>query len=472
MVQIKPIDEVRKALAEKLRSELGKGLKPIVEASYDGTWSASDWENEILNAHAYKGKLYFYVMGKGVMEFEPGVGVKTSLPYENRCLYHAGIFKEKFYRVGDLKTATPGVQYPLVYRFDGSKWEEVFRGDAANSTCGAICQYGGELYVGAKNVIYRSPSGDPGTWVSDFTFATDKTIYALVPLPDGNLYAFEGEPSTTSSRVYRKSGGAWSLYRTYDVNDFTLNHDGARGILGSKAVLGSHDGRAFLFDGTKLLCFKQTPAIWAGVLSWTQMWPKVIEGGRAIITQSSHSSMWHQSKVWVWDGLMLRKVIELPWMCTGVELLRDRLYLTGNTTISQPLSGADRDVRLYTPHWGFLLSLPIDALTFAEVEPAVFRVWVDKAMTGGVAYNSDDDGGVLIPCFGYGTKTVEFLSTADGTLTISVDSDGSGTYRTFDTVPIYANTPKYWQTTYDFAFLRLSFTPTADATVNAKVNLA
>lgn len=459
--------------------EFDRGLKPIVEGHWNGQDLINDWENEILQAHAYKGKLYIYVQNKGIMVLTPNVGVQTSLALADGPApslwwntMHAGIFKGNYYGVGYV--VTPSAMLPLIHRFDGTTWTEVFRGVAANQWCGSIAQYGGELYVGALNVIYRSPSGDPGTWVSDFTFATDRTIYALVPLSDGNLYAFEGEPNiTVPAYVYRKSSGTWTLHKTYNEVNFIVQHDGARAILGDKAILGSHGGKIFCFDGSKLLCLKQAPSEWQGITQDTMFWPKVVEGGRVLITEGAGSGCFHQSKLWIWDGLRLRKLLELPWNCTGVELCQDRLYLTGNTILFGGRTDADRDVRGYTPHHGFLLSLPIDILTKGVQEPAIFRVWTAKVMTGSTTYNSDDDGGVLIPCLGYERKTLEFVSTVAGALTISVDSDGSGTYNLFDTISISANTPKYWQTIFDFAFLQLSFTPTTtDATVTAKVTLS
>jgi len=73
-----------------------------------------------------------------------------------------------------------------------------------------------------------------------------------------------------------------------------------------------------------------------------------------------------------------------------------------------------------------------------------------------------DDTSLRVVCFGYTHKTIHFLSDTDGTLTIQVWIDESGTWRDFDTIAVTANTlTSYIMTGLVYA-IRLSFSAAAN----------
>jgi hypothetical protein len=93
-----------------------------------------------------------------------------------------------------------------------------------------------------------------------------------------------------------------------------------------------------------------------------------------------------------------------------------------------------------------------------------WRIWKDATIVP-VGSNSFD-----IPCTNFRKKTIYLLSDQNGTLTIYVDPDKSGTYRAFlSGIIITANTMYSTMTEYGMAYMRLNFVPSAQATVNAYV---
>jgi hypothetical protein len=66
---------------------------------------------------------------------------------------------------------------------------------------------------------------------------------------------------------------------------------------------------------------------------------------------------------------------------------------------------------------------------------------------------------------GYVTKTIEFLSSVDGSLEILVDLVGDGDFKLYAAVSITANTPKYITITDNITYIKLRFTTTAESAV-------
>jgi len=107
--------------------------------------------------------------------------------------------------------------------------------------------------------------------------------------------------------------------------------------------------------------------------------------------------------------------------------------------------------------------IPFSTLNRLMEKPLEFscKLWDNEAIDAG-------DTTDPIPTWGYGNRTIKFLSDTGGTLTIKGDLFGEN-LEEFDTLSISANTPEFWQTTYNLA--RMSFSFDTAATVTLEVNL-
>lgn len=319
---------------------------------------------------------------------------------------------------------------------------------------------------------------------------------------DGHLYAFQPyQAKQHPIKIFRKHGttGAWAEWKTYDWTLANGTQDDGIGILWevqqnaqkdiieNKLYLSNHSGSAFIFDTEKCLKFFE----WQGFprKSATLSPPVLVKiqniMGLIFIAVGYGDGSEAYGELWTWNGLQLCRHLTIPVGILSVAFHEGHIWLTSRRGLwtfleSSPyvvMSDDHKDaihsyVDAYNAPGGCAYQLPIDILNHREYPPLRRTVWKDKAISRSATVSSDDDGGVMIPCLGYGKKTIYIKDTKAATLTVEVDVDGHGNWETFDTVSLKADTVKRICIEEGMCFLRLKVAQGADAgTLNASVLL-
>ena len=435
----------------------------------------NEWVNEIYGLTPYRGQLFFQNQSGVQYAFNPRT---KALTVEATGFSGSGmlIFKDKLY-VGstDMSNHAPRIDE----RDKNGVWAKRCEGTPGDYWIQSFGVFGDDAYASCKTKILKSSDGV--TWTLDHTVVKTITVFHTI---GSNLYAFEGEPDTapyTPSRIYKKTAGVWSLVKTCADVKFFICETGkwSNCVLGGLSYVGGYEGKLYRWDETKLVTFLETPQSWLNLIP--AIFPQVgvsRVGAHLFFAVSSGSGEIAQGKFYCWDGLQLLKLLELPFNLLPPIYFDGRLYFTAHTpAMGGAVTQFDRSLKWGEQNKGFILSLPWDIIQQGKIEPRVVRVWVDKAATATLTYNSDDDLGVVIPCFGYKTKTIYAKDTTAATLTVQADMDGTNTWEDFPILGVIdhslsANVMKRLYTDEGAAFLRLKVVQgAADGILNVRVVL-
>lgn len=216
-------------------SEVGRLREPTgVDVDGAGNVYVADHHNQRVQVYA-----------PGVPGWEP-VNVNGFGDRDNRGAWALGTFD------GALYVSTLNYGGTEVYRFSSGSWERVVDGgfgDGANVAVDWFAEFDGTLYAGTWNgggnggQIWRSPSGDGGSWEqvasNGFGDATNGEVMALAPF-DGYLYAgtWSYDLEDHGAEIWRSPSGDGSSW-TRVVSD-TLFGDGDNVAIMSFEVFSDH----------------------------------------------------------------------------------------------------------------------------------------------------------------------------------------------------------------------------------------
>lgn len=359
----------------------------------------------------------------------------------------------------------------VIYRYDGDTWEKVLE-DGPKWQCFNL-GFNDELYVGGKNAIWKSPNGTD--WSEDFSFSTDNWIGLLVSSPDFNyLYALEGAGTGRGTRrIYRKDGGTWSTWKTFTYDDlWALGHH-------CPFTYETND-RRFYFPlvirraerepGTRVMSYDEgsdefRTELYANYYSWEGFWEIKRIGKRlyAYLVPGSWSDPY--TELWTFDNReQWYRILPIPSKMDGIAHFGNRLWLA------------------ISHRWGGPKDTPHERQTCASVAVLSFDL-LDKAGTkkglppredfffntnGEIWKNRSISAGETTAPFrayGYGGKTIYFVSDTAGNLTLEVQDPGR-TWREYPGSPysISADDPEAIEPSHDFLQARISFDTAATVT--------
>jgi len=460
-------------IAGKLREELGKGL-PLPFLSFQPI----DWttENQAHAIFTLKDKLYFDFEKQGLYSLDRNFSIRRERDhaiYWAYCHYNGKIW----YRDSDTGH---------ICTFDGANYEDVF---TASAPPWSLCPWDGWLYVGQVHTagywdgstytedteIRDMAQADYGTdfwWVLNF-FTIADTLYAV--------------PSATrklAARIYRKTSktAAWERYLGPYPDNYSIAprweiRQGAVGFPlnawnGNVAYLGGNlaepAAHVWTFDGSKLLSLHEDYYHGFHVSDNYIVLMKPIQlMGYIFALLGVGTSNWGRSKIWVWDQNQLWDLVELPHFARGMDFYNGLLFINWDTVTASGFRpdnswhGYSNDASFYNNvNFGGIDVIPFDAITkLKHLEPRKRVVWKGYSIDADTTVNSDDDGGLLIPCSGYKSKTVFLNNTESMDWKIQIDPDGSGTYYDLPGASESAVSGfREYRTEHDFAFMRIVVT--------------
>lgn len=423
-----------------------------------------EWMNEIYTVTAYKGKLYISPNRRGIWEFDGKrcrqvMGDPVREPIEAIVIFKGNLIIGNG-DAGLTKVKEPYPSNPFIVKFDGKEWKIIrLPGTEGRFHIGGFGIYQDELYAGVAGQIWKSKDGE--NWVLDYETGRDHHLICAFFTAGDNIYAGEGNLEEPHY-IYRKSSGKWSIWKTLEnimviwggSDRITYGDWAFVSTVGTKQAKAPTPGQGFvpgspgaapgnalmICNENKTLRFLELPGSWLGKGSYSYhslfghrclIASKFIEGKMYIYSGTGSEGFGH-GELWVWDGLKLEKLLELPFGIGGVELFKGRIYLGGNTVSLGQQTGQEADIRRYSGSYGFLVSAPLDILSkYAHQPSQVKRIWDNIPIPANSSIISNDDGGILIPALGYRRKTFYITDSQKGTLTIEADPDGTGAYEIF-----------------------------------------
>jgi hypothetical protein len=453
-------------MARALREELEKGLEDRIVFLYDLPFAGG----EVCNLSVYRNELYAFISLAGEI-WKTSDGKEWTRLYQyptaaangarttcwactvfsaDRKLYYGGI------RFSDAKG--------IILRTDGETVEEsavippALGGDAEVY---AICEFNGRLYIGTgEGRVLRSSDGENFTEVLNIGVSTSPELFAF----GGYIYAVS---TATPGTVYRSSSGdpgTWSSVATIPLTSTqALRSHNPRLVYAGKAYLASND----LEDYLRVV---STPD---GV-NWSEEFTLPVKRGNQdgriagrvkacgdyLFLTSMHyggSAALNNrgGQLWVYDGYMWTRLLTLPCGIGDVELFKGRLYVGTAWSPQRQYISLDKQYE-YVMIRALSLSLPPPPPRQAYFKGTDGTVWNNASISAG-----DTTYGVI--CAGYGKKSIYFLSSVAGVLTVQVREPG-GDWRNYDSIKVNANELTPYIITGDFEAFRLTFDTAATVT--------
>jgi len=452
MVEWGRYQDAYKALWEKLDA-LSKSLGSVVFDAMSETWI------EPQTLIAYRDELILCVGGgsgnlPGVWVTTDGITWKRKYAKVPSDWWASQIFNGKLYLGGGY-----GADFCQITEYDGTDFVEVFKepgGLGGGQGCiEALGVYNNHLYAGRKNQIWRSADGR--NWTQIFTFATNKGIYQFAETAGGFL-AFEGEPISAPSKVYRTVDGLnWSEWASVnDVEWFRSHSPSDRIKLGGFCFIGDGKGYVFMreFDIWNSQFFRTFSEEGSNAVA---IKCKRIGNYMGICTGMGTG---HKPKgqFLLWDANCLRLIAETPMSIIDFELFMGNLYLACIGIVKDSFNQDSFANQL------ILFRLPFN---IAESKPFMMTIPLFQNRVIGVA----GYGAGWIPILGFRDVMVKIFSTQAGVLKFQAFHQPSWNWRDVETLNIAANTEIHETVTWRSKFMRLFFTPNAEATVSLEATL-
>jgi hypothetical protein len=452
MTRFQPINEVKTALAEKLRSELIRfsfdlpASRRLGEANFSHVASMIRAANKLFVSVGPTGEFYVldesgwrriyqwpnkdpinnwrgtffghcYWSAQNVVVFAGFA--KPEPPYGNALVFidpdtlevstlglGGGSFYELFACIEkDGKLYVTGeYDHAGFYEFTDKnafkKLSTVPAGLTGHANPRALTYFNGNFVVAEEHgqAVFRSPDGVTWTKIMD----TPDRLYALTT--DGSRVLVAG-----TNKVYYVNSD-WTYGVAFRLPDYSGMYNFVRSCLGWGLVGSANRYGVFIVNPIQEFYFTFNPQLaymtpYSGIADVEQYGGKLFIGGVNAL----------------WDGHPTKE--------------------------SQP--GFIEAINMHEPF---------------KLYPLTFTPWSSTSISAGAETDP-------IPMLGYSSALIYFLSNAAGTLTILVDMNGNGDWQTYDTVSnVSANTPVWYPLgTTNFARLKLSFS--AAATVTAKIFL-
>jgi len=423
-----PIGKIYKFDGYEWSQVWSKDEIPVTDPFHPG-WYAAMWA-----ATRFKdGRLYF-----GGEHFQKPYGRNIILAYDGETfeLTELGGYDTNeivsLYHYGDALyageraiggRAPPGTTAGWLWRsYDGVTWERIWMEPGQRGlTC--MEQYGGDLYIGTEenppSKIYRFDGSVPPTEVlSDPEIRRFKVLGSLrgklwcgALTTDYRFALFSYDGSTWNKIVFDFYGEPYGIFWAYDVMLIgTASEFGEAGKLRAS-------GRILAFDGVRLWEVLTLPSI-------------------GVSRIAPYAGTVYFGTLWETEPTLAR-----------YEGRRVGIYRLDPKDFVYPLRLPPRTHYFY------------DSSDLVKVKDKTIGV-------GGFT-------SCPIPIIGFRSRTVYLLSDQGGTIDIEIDQFGDGDWQTYissDTVT--ANTLYRASITGDAAYLRISFTPSAEAAVTAKLVLS
>jgi len=369
-------------------------------------------------------------------------------------MFSSGTFNDKLYLGGGL--AEPSPNDAVILEYDGETFEVVFRKEGGlgggRGAVEALGEWNNHLYAARRpqdgyGEIYRSSDGS--TWNKVYDTGNPRGIYQFIPY-GGDLYAFEGEPSATPSRIYSTSNGTdWSLYKSVGDVSWFRSHVPADRITLDLPFIGAGDGQFYTFDGDLHRFAKFPKSRQPGQVA---LKAKRI-GGAMFLIVGVGTGRENIGEMWMWDGEKFENVVRTPCPILDAEYFLGDLYIATSGTAWSDQNAIQSQVYKLSP--GIIKESKARPFGSPLIEN-------ETVGTGGTTRGR-------IPALGYDKSIFRVYADQSGTLNVEMYDSLAGAWRTYDSMSTSANTLETYSVLYPDKLMRITYTPDAQASVSAWV---
>jgi len=455
--------ELKEALREELKEELSGVAKSFHK--YAKPWALNEVNNiiEFTDGRLYVAQgpggpadgwsLWRYDDEGGWSEVykDPTVGGVTwvSAVFKNKLIFGGQIFPGE----------TVANTFPTVWVWDGTTVTRVVLAERNEEVLG-LCVYGDYVYASVGNAedgygkVYRSADGS--TWVLSHTTSTLNRQFGGCAVYKEKLYV-----GGSDSYMEVFDGTSWSTVNVGDRNHLLVPFDGYLYIGSAKSI--------YTYDGATVTKVCTLPASYIGLRAISNR-TLIAVVGDVLETYAGASDARGYSEVWVSHGFSnfsggFRKVAEFPFgiMSCAISLHRGRLYIGSTHSYAyDPATGSPWNTKntYIEPATPAVYVFNLFSFLNAKPTPSSWALWDGTSIVA----NAETDP---VPVFGFDSVTIYFKTSATGNLSILVDSEGDGSFDTYDTVSFSGAGSYFYPMAGKAIYLKLKFD--AAATVSAKV---